>query len=102
MSFLGHVISKDGILVDPKKVEVVVGSPRPTSVTKIRSFLSLAGYCQKFVEGFSKISRPLTKLTQKYARFEWNDDYGKSFQELKHRLVSALVYVTFKHRRVCC
>lgn len=98
-SFLGHVISKDGILVDPKKVEVVVSSPRPTSVTKICSFLGLDGYYQRFVEGFLKISGPLTKLTQKCAKFDWHDDYEKSFQELKNRLVSTPVLTC---RRLCC
>jgi hypothetical protein len=67
--FLEHVVSKDGISVDPKKVEAVVNWERPTSVHEIRSFLGLAGYCRCFVEGFSKLSRSLTTLTRKNARF---------------------------------
>ena len=89
--FLGHVISKDGIFVDPKKVEVVVNWPRPTNVSKIRSFLGLAGYYRRFVEGFSCKEGPLTRLTQKNAKFLWKDECEKSFQELKDRLVSAPV-----------
>jgi len=53
VAFLGHVVSKDGIAVDPKKVEAVVEWNRPNSVTEVRSFLGLAGYYRRFVEGFS-------------------------------------------------
>jgi len=73
IEFLGHVISKDGILVDPKKVEAVVKWNRPTNVTEVRSFLGLAGYYRRFVEGFSKIAGPLTHLTHKRVKFEWSD-----------------------------
>ena len=65
MAFLGHVISKNGISVDPKKVEAVVEWNRPNNVTEIRSFLGLAGYYRRFVEGFSCLAMPLTLLTQK-------------------------------------
>lgn len=61
------------------------------NVHEIHSFLDLAGYYRRFVEGFSSIARPLTKLTQKNARFEWSEACEKSFQELKDRLVSAPV-----------
>jgi hypothetical protein len=72
ISFLGHVISKEGITVDPKKVEAVVNWERPTNVHEIRSFLGLAGYYRRFVEGFSKLSGPLTAITKKNTRFVWN------------------------------
>ncbi|XP_062171027.1 uncharacterized mitochondrial protein AtMg00860-like [Alnus glutinosa] len=91
--FLGHVISKDGIAVDPSKVEVVVNWERPTNVHEIRSFLGLAGYYRRFVEGFSNPSDPLTTLTKKNAHFQWNDKCEASFQELKKRLVTAPVLV---------
>jgi len=91
VSFLGHVISKDGIAVDPSKVEAVVNWERPTNVHEIRSFLGLAGYYQRFVEGFSNLSGPLTALTKKNAHFQWNDKCEASFQELKKRLVTAHV-----------
>ena len=60
VSFLGHVVSQEGISIDPTKVEAVNNWSRPTSVTEIRSFLGLAGYYRRFVEGFSKIAMPLT------------------------------------------
>ena len=62
---MGHTICKEGIKVDPKKVEVVVQWPRLTNVTEIRSFLGLAGYYRKFIKDFSKIAAPLTRLTRK-------------------------------------
>ena len=67
--FLGHVISADGISVDPQNVEAVVNWKRPTNVTEIRSFLGLAGYYRRFIEGFSKLAALLTRLTQKQANF---------------------------------
>ena len=73
VAFLGHVVSKDGIQVDPKKIEAVADWPRPTTVTEIRSFLGLAGYYRRFVKDFSKITAPLTRLTQKNVKFVWTD-----------------------------
>jgi hypothetical protein len=63
--FLGHVISAQGILVDPRKVEAVLKWERPKNVTEIRSFLGLAGYYRRFIEGFSIIAIPMTRLTRK-------------------------------------
>jgi hypothetical protein len=70
--FLGHVISAEGIFVDPRKVEAVLILERPTNVTEIQSFLGLAGYYRRFIEGFSTITSPLTKLTRKEVRFVWS------------------------------
>uniref|UniRef100_A0A2N9FHE6 CCHC-type domain-containing protein n=1 Tax=Fagus sylvatica TaxID=28930 RepID=A0A2N9FHE6_FAGSY len=91
VAFLGHVISKDGILVDPKKVEAIVDWERPKDVREIRSFLGLTGYYRRFIEGFSKISLPMTRLTRKGATFKWTTECEDSFQELKQRLTIALV-----------
>ena len=65
MAFLGHIISKDGVAVDPSKVETVKEWPRSKNAYEVRSFLGLAGYYRRFVEGFSKIATPLTNLTRK-------------------------------------
>ncbi|GKV11452.1 hypothetical protein SLEP1_g22712 [Rubroshorea leprosula] len=89
ISFLGHIVSKDGISVDLSKLEAVVKWERLTTITKVRSFLGLAGYYRRFVEGYSKISCPLTQLTRKNQKFEWIDKCEQSFQELKNRLVTA-------------
>jgi hypothetical protein len=89
VTFLGHVVSKEGISVDYKKVEAIVNWERPTNVHEIRSFLCLAGYYWRFMEGFSKLSKPLTALTRKNACFLWMDECEQSFQDLKQRLVIA-------------
>ena len=75
--------------VDPAKVEAIHNWARPTSVTEIRSFLGLAGYYRRFVEGFSRIALPMTQLTHKGVKFEWTDKCEKSFQLLKRKLVTA-------------
>ena len=91
VSFLGHVISKEGVQVDPKKVEAVSNWPRPTNVTEIRSFLGMAGYYRRFVKDFSRISAPLTRLIRKQVKFEWDDTCEQSFQKLKDCLTTAPV-----------
>ncbi|XP_070025971.1 uncharacterized mitochondrial protein AtMg00860-like [Nicotiana sylvestris] len=80
VAFLGHVVLGERIKVVPKKIEVVQSWPRPTLVTKIRSFLGLAGYYRRFVQGFSSIEAPLTRLTQKGAMFRWSDDYEVKYE----------------------
>ncbi|KAL5544752.1 hypothetical protein UlMin_008536 [Ulmus minor] len=87
--FLGHVISKNGISVDPTKIEAVSKWSAPTNVSEIRSFLGLAGYYRRFVEGFSSLAAPLTALTKKDKKFEWTQKCEQNFQELKRRLTSA-------------
>ncbi|WRX08486.1 Reverse transcriptase domain - like 6 [Theobroma cacao] len=89
VAFLGHVVSKDGIQVDSKKIEAVEKWPRPTSVMEIRSFVGLAGYYRRFVKDFSKIVAPLTKLTRKHTKFEWSDACENSFEKLKACLTTA-------------
>ncbi|KAH0633127.1 hypothetical protein KY284_035913 [Solanum tuberosum] len=91
VAFLGHIVSSEGIQVDSQKIKAVKQRPRPTSATDIRSFLGLAGYYRRFVEGFSSIASPLTKLTQKKVKFQWSDDCEKSFAELKTRLTTTPV-----------
>ncbi|GAV67441.1 hypothetical protein CFOL_v3_10946, partial [Cephalotus follicularis] len=91
VAFLGHVVTAEGICVDPAKVEAITKWPRPTTVTEVRSFLGLAGYYRRFVEGFSSIALPLTQLMRKGAKFEWNEEREASFEKLKNGLVSALI-----------
>ncbi|WMV29393.1 hypothetical protein MTR67_022778, partial [Solanum verrucosum] len=79
------------IRVDTQKIEAAQSWPRPISPTDIRSCLGLTTYYRRFVEGFSSISSPLTKLTQKTAKFKWFEACEKSFQELKKRLTTAQV-----------
>jgi hypothetical protein len=91
VSFLGHIISEGGISVDPSKVKDVLSWNTPQSVSDIRSFLGLAGYYKRFIEGFSKISKPVTKLLEKGKTFEWTPKHETNFQELKKRLTTTPV-----------
>ena len=83
VSFLGHVIFGEGVAVDSEKVKVAVEWTRPTSVFEIWSFLGLASYYRRFIEGFSKLSGPLIALTRKNACFVWTDECEQCFQQLK-------------------
>ena len=85
MAFLGHIISSEGVEVDPIKTEAVKNWPRPLTPTDIRSFLGLAGYLRRFIDVFLSISSPLTSLTQKKVTFEWSEACNKGFQELKNK-----------------
>ncbi|GJU55939.1 putative reverse transcriptase domain-containing protein [Tanacetum coccineum] len=89
VQFLGHVIDSKGIHVDPAKIESIKDWASPKSPTEIRQFLGLAGYYRRFIEGFSKIAKPMTKLTQKKVKFEWGDKQEAAFQLLKQKLCSA-------------
>ena len=91
VGFLGHVVSADGIYVDPQKVEAVANWEQPTTMTEVRSFLGLSGYYRRFIEGFSKIAGPLHCLTRKGVKFEWTGRCEGSFQTLKEKLTSAPV-----------
>jgi hypothetical protein len=73
VKFLGHTISKDGISVDPSKVQEVMDWKQPKSVHQIRSFLGLAGYYRRFISNFSRIDKPMTELLKKGVKFVWSE-----------------------------
>ncbi|GJS42156.1 putative reverse transcriptase domain-containing protein [Tanacetum coccineum] len=89
VQFLGHVIDSEGIHVDPAKIKSIKDWASPKTPTEIRNFLVLAGYYRRFIEGFSKIARPMTKLTQKSVKFDWGEKAKAAFQLLKQKLCSA-------------
>ncbi|KAK1611633.1 hypothetical protein QYE76_035306 [Lolium multiflorum] len=91
VEFLGHVISKDGIAINPSKVAAVLDWEAPKTVKEIREFLGMAGYYRRFIKGFSKIAGPMTKLLRKNTPFVWSDECEKSFQTLKEKLTTAPV-----------
>src|SRR5207253_489550 len=93
VSFLGHVISEGGVSADPGKVRDVLTWKTPQNVGDIRSFLGLAGYYRRFIEGFSKIAKPMIALLEKGSVFRWSEACEASFQELKKRLTTAPVLV---------
>nr|GEX26460.1 putative reverse transcriptase domain-containing protein [Tanacetum cinerariifolium] len=89
VQFLGHVIDSEGVHVDPAKIAVIKNWATPTTPTEVRQFLGLAGYYRRFIKGFSLISKPLTKLTQKNMKFEWETETEEAFQTLKQKLCCA-------------
>jgi hypothetical protein len=93
VAFLGHIISKGGISMDPSKIQDVLSWNAPMCVDDIQSFLGLAGYYWRFIERLSKISKPMTELLDKDKKFKWTPTCEASFQELKKRLVTAPILV---------
>ena len=85
-----------GVSVDPKKVEPVMSWERPKSVFEIYNFLGLAGYYRRFIEDFSRLADPMTRLTWKEVKFEWNNLCEKAFQELKRKLTSTHILIVPK------
>ncbi|GJT43686.1 putative reverse transcriptase domain-containing protein [Tanacetum coccineum] len=82
VQFLGHLIDSQGLHVDPAKIEAVKNWTSPTTPTEVRQFLGLAGYYRRFIEGFSKIAKPLTKLTQKNKNYVWSLNHFETYQHL--------------------
>jgi hypothetical protein len=89
--FLGHVVSPKGIVVDPSKVKEVLDWKLPTSVSKVRSFLGLAGYYRRFIPNFSKVAKPITELLKKGNKYIWNDACDEAFKVLKELLTTSPV-----------
>ncbi|GBN14381.1 Transposon Ty3-I Gag-Pol polyprotein [Araneus ventricosus] len=89
VTYLGHVISAEGVKTDPGKIKAVVDWPRPETVHDVRSFLGLCTYYRRFVKNFSTIARPLHKLTEAKSNFNWTEECEKSFNSLKQALTSS-------------
>jgi hypothetical protein len=93
VSFLGHIVSNGGISVDPGKVKDVLNWKPPINVSEIRSFLGLAGYYRRFIEGFFKLAKPMIALLEKNAKFVWSEKCQANFEKLKKMLTTAPVLV---------
>ncbi|KAJ8753514.1 hypothetical protein K2173_022755 [Erythroxylum novogranatense] len=93
IEFSIELLSEQGVHVDPKKIEAVVHWEAPKNIAEVRSFLGLAGYYRRFVEGFSMIATQMTKLLRKNQKFVWSEECQRSFEELKLRLTSAPILV---------
>ncbi|TLX68501.1 RNA-directed DNA polymerase, partial [Labilibacter sediminis] len=91
VQFLGHMVSGEGISVDPSKIEAIKSWEAPRNASEIRSFLGLAGYYRRFIQDFSKIAVPLTSLTRKDVKFEWGEAQERAFLVLKDCLTHAPV-----------
>ena len=87
------MVSASGVSVDPEKVKAMMSWKRLKSVFEIRSFLGLAGYYRRFIEDFSRLAAPMTRLTQKEVKFDWDERCEEAFQELKKRLTSTPILI---------
>ena len=87
--FLGHILSRDGISVDPSKVQEVMDWKALTLVHEVRSFLGLAGYYRRFIQDFSKITKPMTRLLQKDEKFNWTLECEAAFYTVRTLLTIA-------------
>src|SRR5437868_14706018 len=98
LPFIGHIIEAKGISPDPEKIIAVQNIRPPKNVTQLRSFLGLAGYYRRFIQGFSAIAQPLNQLLHINTKYEWNNQQQEAFDELKQRLVIApiLIYPNYK------
>ena len=88
VTYLGHVISKDGVLPDPSKVDAVKKFPTPSNVKELKSFLGLAGYYRRFIKDFAKIAKPLNSLFKDGVEFQWKSEQNQAFSTLKEILIS--------------
>ena len=86
-------MSTSGVMVDPKKVKVVLSCERPNSVFEIRNFFVVEGYYQRFIEHFSWLAAPIIRLTRKKVQFHWDDSLKRAFHELKRRLTLAPILI---------
>ncbi|XP_071704576.1 uncharacterized protein [Rutidosis leptorrhynchoides] len=93
IQFLGHIVSAAGIQVDPEKISAIEKWECSTTPTEIHSFLGLAGYYRRFIQDFSKIASPLTKLTRKNVKFNWGNEQDSAFHTLKEKLSKAPLLV---------
>jgi hypothetical protein len=91
--FLGHIINKDGLVVDPKKVADILNWKAPTDARGIKSFIRMVGYYRWFIEGFLKIAKPMTALLANKVEFMWTQKCQEAFEALKEKLTTAPVLV---------
>jgi hypothetical protein len=91
--FLGHVINQEGLAMDPKKVATILDWKAPKDARGIKSFIGTVGYYRRFIEGFSKIARPMTALLAKKVEFKWTPACQKSFETLKEKLTTTPVLI---------
>ena len=97
VSYLGHIVSSEGVHTDPAKIQAVSQLDSPVTVEQVRSFLGLVGYYRRFIPSFASLSAPLVALTKKGSKFQWGEPQNNSFNELKKYLCTApiLAYPQF-------
>jgi hypothetical protein len=88
---LGHILSAEGVAVDPSKVKDILEWKPPTTVHQVRSFLGMAGYYRRFIPDFSRIAKPITELLKNHVKFVWSSECNKAFEELKKLMTTTPV-----------
>ena len=98
VQYLGHIVSKDGVKVDPAKTNKVASWSTPTSIREVKQFLGFASYYRRFIEGFAQVAKPLHCLTECKRQFQWTEECQAAFEELRHRLTTSpvLAYPDFE------
>ena len=91
LKYLGYMVGKDRIKVDPRKIDTVTRWPRPTNVSQLRSFLGLSNYFRQFIQGYSSLVVHLIHLTRKNVKYIWTDQCQESFEGVKYALTDARV-----------
>ncbi|KAJ5134995.1 retrovirus polyprotein [Penicillium bovifimosum] len=98
--FIGFIVSTDGISVDPEKIRIIEEWTSPDTVRGIQSFLGFCNFYRRFIRNYSKISKPLHRLTRKDTPWDWDDNCEGAFQELKNALLSAPILRHYDHQRL--
>ena len=97
---LGHILTPEGVLPDPSKIEAIKNFSEPKNITELRSFLGICGYYRQFIKNFAQIAKPLTNLTSTKIFYKWNPEAEESFQRLKTALMNSPVLVPFNEDRL--
>ncbi len=90
---LGHIVCKQGLMVDPAKIAIIVNFPLPKYVKQLRTTLGHTGYYRKFIKGYAQITAPMEEKLKKYTDFEWTPECQESLNILKEKMVTALILV---------
>ena len=108
INYLGHIVSRNGIETDPKKIEAIQKWPRPKTVHDVRSFLGFTNYYHKFLYKYAQKARPLNQLIagdnakKKYCKVEWNDEHEQAFQLLKSACMDTPVLAYANYKKPFC
>ena len=100
IKFIGHIISKEGIQVDPEKISAIVNLARPQNVSELQQLLSMANHVGKFAKNLAETTKPLRDLVRKDTAWIWDGPQKTAFQTLKGKLISALVLINYKETKV--
>jgi len=90
---LGHIVCKQGLLVDPSKISIIVDLPPPTSVRQLCTALGNIGYYRKFIKGYAQITAPMEKILNKDCKFQWSEECHQNFDTLKQKMVTTPILV---------